>query len=601
MLRTLLWGGWNWGVKLSHGWGNFPSCSARSAIGWGAAQVLARRQAARQQWAFAAPACRLVCTAMSLACTARHVAAVPRSAAAAGHRPFPRFWSSRVSATATSSGLATGNAAPVISKRLEDPSVPTDVMSPLYPWKFNTKQGCPSTYSVTLQGAKGDGSTNDAPALAKAAAAYAALYFPLLHGTSSTVYRIGSSLTLNSPLVVPCGVRLYLNTGVTLLLTAQPKVACMQQPIFAGPGTVRVRGTAREVYPSWWGAPGTANTAGFQAGADACVTGTCAVVLARATGLTAPVVLRGNSGVFATSGATIYPVGGSPSNIQPWGALTLAAGTYSRPISLSSILAFATGIKVMGGVSGATVFAGTLTYGAHLVQLAPAPGTVIKGLNMQVVACASGTNCVELVGAAGALATVSSSVVRVNFATTLSGAGVLAYGTRPPVFSRAGVVFQAVDPTAANNKFVVLRNSGATTTKGLTVGVETWCGGFATSGTLPGGQLVLGAFTSLLSSFYLATLEQPVYTNIWSASRPCISRAPLWFGFCWSGGTEQYGESFAGSVLLPQSGDAQAQASRLASPRLHTHAPPPHHRQTWPGRGTWSASPSWDPRASFMP
>ncbi|KAL6785744.1 hypothetical protein ACKKBF_B01480 [Auxenochlorella protothecoides x Auxenochlorella symbiontica] len=405
--------------------------------------------------------------------------------------------------------------------RLGDPGVPSGLLSPLYPYQRATSTGCPQQYSVTLRGARGTGAVDDSPAIARTAAASAQVYFPLRSGATSSVYLIGSSITVARPIIVPCGVRLQVAAGKTLTITAQPRVTCMNQAIFSGSGAVKLSGAVRDIHPSWFGTPATDATAAVQRAADACASGACTVWLSRATGLTRTITLRGNAGVHASAGATVFPVGGSSANVKPFSAFTMAPGTYPNPISLSSITSFKYAVTVNGGVKSARVRIGSATYGTSALVLNPGSGSSISGLSLFLTACAYYTNCLEIVGSASG-ASLVNSVLRINFATTIYNAAVLFTGSRPPSFTRSGVVFQAVDPTPISPPFSTLKNAATSPASGFTLGVDTWLGGFpvgsSTLGALSTGQLVKGSFSNLLSSFALANADSMKSNNMWSMS-----------------------------------------------------------------------------------
>jgi hypothetical protein len=101
---------------------------------------------------------------------------------------------------------------------------------------------CPATSGGSAKdfGARGDGYTNDAPSLQRAAAAgLGPLFLPV------GVYRLSSSVTLARPLLAGARSRVYLDAGVTLRLLAQPRRAPLSNdPLFAGPGALGGGGAA---------------------------------------------------------------------------------------------------------------------------------------------------------------------------------------------------------------------------------------------------------------------------------------------------------------------------------------------------------------------
>ena len=72
-----------------------------------------------------------------------------------------------------------------------------------------------------ISSANAANSFNNGPALKAASASSAsALYLP------RTAFRVSTSVTLTKPLVVACGASLSVDAGVTLTITAQPRLAC---------------------------------------------------------------------------------------------------------------------------------------------------------------------------------------------------------------------------------------------------------------------------------------------------------------------------------------------------------------------------------------
>lgn len=106
---------------------------------------------------------------------------------------------------------------------------------------------------VLHYGATGDGTADDKPAIASAAAALADggdLCFP------PGEYRIGSSLTIpaNITLVFSNGAKLCPDAGVVVTINGGVRAAL--SAIFAGSGTVQGLDRTEAVFPQWWGAAG---------------------------------------------------------------------------------------------------------------------------------------------------------------------------------------------------------------------------------------------------------------------------------------------------------------------------------------------------------
>eukprot|EP00887_Chlorella_sp_A99_P002432 scaffold10.g2432.t1 len=262
-----------------------------------------------------------------------------------------------------------------------DYSTAEQLMGPLGLLGDLAAPGCPGGGSVVAAGARGDGASDDADALAAADAALPLLYLPAARapgapGAGLTArYRVGRSLTLTKPLVLARNVTFVLDAGVVLTITARPLLLpfgtsvknggpgaqadsrlCARVCVSAlkGPfcnsaqGAVRFTDAVQEVFWQWWSGPGREDGDALQRAADACLSA-CTLMVTKGPGMDRTVFLNPQNGMFATNV-------GAWGKLGPLDAFVLRPGAYARRLDLPTVLGLRTAVVVQGGVSGARVF-----------------------------------------------------------------------------------------------------------------------------------------------------------------------------------------------------------------------------------------------------
>lgn len=348
-----------------------------------------------------------------------------------------------------------------------------------------------------------DGLSNAAGQVTSAQGTGLALYIPLESGTSSSVIRISSSITISKPLVIPCGASFYVDSGKTLTITARPRSICSRftgTAVFRGPGKVVFTGEGgNEMLPVWFGAYGTP---AMDAAAKAC-TGRCTMLFTIPTQLASTVRVPSRVGIFATAGATLAGDGSFDGIIISSGNRAL-----SGPIVLSSLLFHDSCIRISSGISNLKLQAGVLqrcNMGLRLDASSSSLGGE-SAVAAFVSACGQTDHCVAFYGG-DQPQTLNNVAVFVNFDTEGAGSALRIFG-KAPGCTACGAVFQAVDPTPSNPNFATVLNEASTKLSKPLIDVQTWIGNFASSGSdLPSGQLVQGSYSTLQGAFALASTD----------------------------------------------------------------------------------------------
>eukprot|EP00887_Chlorella_sp_A99_P002430 scaffold10.g2430.t1 len=412
--------------------------------------------------------------------------------------------------------------------------VPKDMLNPLIPYaqQFPSIRGCPNRMSILSFGGVDDSETDISGAIGAASASSAAtlLFLPSSARRATTAYRVARSARLTKPLLVGCGARLEVAAGVTLTVTAQPRLFCAankpiggtyNSPIFTGEGHVVFEGPSFELAPNWWAA-GPVTGAGAAAAVAACGAGArCTLMLTKwMWPLDSTLYLNHNMGVFSS-------LQGSVNAAKRMDVLVLRPGAYTRQVAINTFTPFTgAGIVVQarggrmgiggvgGGVRGARILVGQF-YGGQWNQ--PASGVVfrpnalpINNVQVQhIVACPDMQSCVAVEGS-GSMTNVQ---IDLNFAVKTTG--LRFRGACPSTLQNVQMRVQArrergraFDPAGLGNpEASVLRSDCQGTVSNLVFELAPWAGGFVNPweyGKIP-GQLVQGRFANLSASFSLAS------------------------------------------------------------------------------------------------
>lgn len=394
------------------------------------------------------------------------------------------------------------------------PKVPFgDMLNPLQPLSstYPRLSGSPSSNCILNFGGAANDGTDNAAAIERAASANAAyLYLPATAKRNGQAqYRISRSVTLSKMLVASCGASFVIDAGVTLTITAQPRLACRSQPIFTGDGAVKFVGSF-EVWPTWF-ATASQGSAGIQEAADSCSTA-CTLMLTGWMGLSQTAYLNPQNGVLTTFAAAIWHSGGDGFN-----TLALRAGNYQRQIVLNTFGSAKGGsVLVQGGVTNAKILIGRIvaaSVGVPMEGVIFAPGNaVITGVTVQLIAaCSNVLNCVVIQGP-GRLQNVQ---VNVNFGVQ---SNVLRFrGPQPPVLTNVAVRLQAFEPNQLRG-IAALRSDIAGVIKSLTFEVSPWAGNLASTPTV--APFVSGKFAQLSAIFALSGGDPNGVFNLAGSANP---------------------------------------------------------------------------------
>ena len=351
--------------------------------------------------------------------------------------------------------------------------------------------GCPATYLVTKQGAKGDGTTdNSAAFLAAVAASYPILYLP------PGVFRISRSITINKPLVAGLGTSISVDSGVTLTLGSQayrqPRTG---NPFFVGAGRVTFSKSV-EVHPDWWMANGYADSTGLQLAGDSCGAA-CNVILTRIFYIVNAWRVNPKNGVFGTAFSMLVALGSASQGV------IFRPGTYTRPFVVPSVRHFDDWcIKVQGGVTGVNIQVGTLSYCEQglVFDTTTSSGTAIRSAVLGHVSAAQTNRYTVVFRTGGSGHLISGCSVRINFALTpgftapAASSSVVDFQGAPATFQNNVITLQAYDPAqpVLATRAVLLSNGMAAPAPNVQISVDTWLGGLVAP-----GRIVTGAYRRL--------------------------------------------------------------------------------------------------------
>lgn len=369
--------------------------------------------------------------------------------------------------------------------------------------------GCPDASNVKRWGAKGDGQHDDTAALRAADTFLSFLYLP--PGT----YLLNSSLVLTKPLVAGWNATIWVEQGASLTLLSQPRRWAVWHiaPLFAGPGRVLMALHKAEVYPDWFKGGGESDAVALQRAGESCVV-PCTIMLTRKFKLDQRWGLHPKMGAFSSQAGQLWPAGGNDQGVM------LAPGSYSLPLIFSGLFSFFEYcVKVPAGVKDAELQIGGLGWCGHgvLLSLGQKPWASIEGLHLSHLSYSKLVqNTVTVVGSSRRQSLVDV-VVRGNFVVTgglrfpeSKSASVLFKGV-PPKLTRTQVIWQAIDPAHFDTRtqFAVLQSVARGPVEGLTLRVDTWCGGIDSP-----GRLVDGAFNDLDALITTAD-SMPAYRMFW--------------------------------------------------------------------------------------
>lgn len=366
-------------------------------------------------------------------------------------------------------------------------------------------QSC-SDINVKSQGAKGDGSTNDAGVFSSMNSDGSIGMFYMPAGT----YRIASSITLSKPIVADKGAVFSVASGVTLSLASQPDHPLSS--FFTGAGTVSfLAGTVR-AFVEWFGAAGDGVTDDASAirktwtavsGSGAAMLYFSASTYAIGSELTlgngATVMSEAGARLLATGSATkgvSFPVGGAAyktvlPHIQGFSAYCLnLAGTDLAAIQLQSLVGCGDAIRVTvtPGTDVSTVLDNTIWF--DYIQNSR------YGIAVRAASGCTGSTCVvqgnQFIGnkVVGGATSGASAAVYFYFPGTAS---------QVPAWDSNQFNFAKVQPPTSNSKYAMVSATPLANRCVVKVGtITTLASGAALfSGTHNLGQYTLGLGATL--------------------------------------------------------------------------------------------------------